>query len=824
MMHEASIPPFAAAASPAANACRERRAQVWAAPLLCAGLLLTAFPVRTIADTTEKSPPTVEFKIPAGALADALLQFSEASGQRLLINADLLRGLVSPGLQGTMTPSQALQRLLAGSGLTVRRTESGSLTLEKAAAASPQSAASVLPGVTVTGRAEYADTDPYNPHYNRSVASTATKTDTPVMETPVSIQVVPKAVLQDQQAIRVGDALRNVSGYFDTRGEEFFYDTAFLRGFDTGSSQYIDGLRDVSQSHSLANIEQVEVLKGPAGALYGRLQPGGLINYVTKRPLDTPYYSVQQQFGSFDLYRTLVDATGPVNQDGSLRYRFNMEYLDSNSFRDVVHKERGFVAPSLAWILSPRTRLDFDFRYHDVNGPTTFGVPAVGKRPANVPISRYFGEPALDGADFSLLYGGMSLSHEFNERWKLEAKAAYNSNHQYSAGVGIEALDETSGEASRWYSMYDYDQDSIQGLINLTGKFSLLATEHTLAVGGDIFKIDYRNNTALFLCEVGCGNTFPARINIYQPMVYGRPGVDLSQEQYDPTSSGRDSWWGLYIQDQVKIREDWHVLFGTRYDQARTSWVDTPTTDDGEFSPRVGLLYRPLQWLSLYGNYSKALNAANSVLVAPGTQRKPEMSEGYEAGLKGEWWDGRLNASLAFFELTKKNVAQTDPDDQRYSIFVGKGRSRGIEFDMAGRVTEQWNLIATYSYTDTRVVEDADFRDKRFINVPRHAGSLWSKYEFAEPALKGLWSGAGVYLVGQREGDNLNSFQLPGYARVDAALGYAFHAGPSKISLQFNIDNLLDKRYYTNSTWGSRTGGIQPGASRTFLGSVRIEF
>lgn len=688
--------------------------------------------------------------------------------------------------------------------------------------------ATTLETIDVIDKAARKPTDPYNTDYNRKTAATATKTDVPLMETPLSVQVIPKAVINDQQAVRVGDALKNVSGYFDTRGEEFFYDTAFLRGFNTGSSQYIDGLRDISQSHSLANIEQIEVLKGPAGALYGRLEPGGLINYVTKRPLEKSYYSLQQQFGSFNQFRTLADATGAINKDGSLLYRLNFEYFNSNSFIDVVHKERGFVAPSLTWKISPKTQLDMDFRYHNVNGPTSFGLPAIGNRPAKIPLNRYFGEPDLDDAEFSLFYGGMKLSHEFSDNWKLEAKVAYNYNHQFSQGIGIDVLDEQTGNASRYLSNYDYNQDSIQGLINVTGKFATWGLQHTLTVGADIFKNDMKSASWQYLCD-GCGGTFPAAINIYQPMIYGQHGVSLANEPVGAASSGRDQWWGFYLQDQVKIAQDWHLMFGTRYDQARTVWDDTPTTDDGEFSPRVGLLYQPFSWLSLYGNYSKALNAANSALVLPSTQRKPEMSEGYEAGLKGQWWNGDLTANLTFYELTKKNIAQPHPDTTLaslgYNIFVGKGRSRGIEFDISGRIAENWQLIGTYSYTSTKVLEDdTGIQGNQFINVPRHAGSLWSKYDFADLGAKGLWLGTGLYLVGQRQGDNANSFQMPGYVRWDTGLGYSTQVGGSKVSLQLNVDNLLNKDYYANSTWASRTGGIQAGTQRTFLGSVKIEY
>jgi iron complex outermembrane recepter protein len=788
---------------------------------------------------------TRQYHIPAQPLNSALMRFASDSNLELLYTADKLRAFKTVGLDGSMTAAQALSQLLQGSGMTYRFVDANTVTIVPPSSnfiktagtgqdTEPQTGGEgqVMPKVTVEADAE-ADpydpndtTHPYNKSYVVSNVTTATKTDTPIFDTPVSVQTIPKSVMRDQQAIRVGDALRNVSGYFDTRGEEFFYDTAFLRGFDTGSSQYIDGLRDVSMSHSLAMSERIDVLKGPAGALYGRLEPGGLINYVTKRPLDIPFYSVQQQFGSFNKYRTLVDLTGPITQDKSLLYRINMEYLNSDSFMDVVHQERAFLAPSLTWRISAQTQLDLDFRYHNVNGQSSFGHPAVGLRPANIPVSRYIGDPSLDVGDWNLLYGGLSLSHAFNDNWKLDAKVGYNHNRQFSQGVSINPVDnnddgipdyeQTGNIDSLNFGSYDYLMDSIQGLINVTGKFNTWGAEHTLAVGGDIYKTDMKT----YYYQYATADISPP-INIYRPIVYGQRHFNVNT---DPTSSGTDSWWGVYIQDQVTLFKDWQLMFGTRYDQARTTWDGYPTTDDGEFSPRVGLLYHPLPWLAVYGNYSKALNAANSVTVRPGTARKPQMSEGFEAGLKGNWLDGKLAANLTFYELTKSNVAQPDPNNQNYNIFIGKGRSKGIEFDISGQITDYLSIIGTYSYTSTKVLEDANFSGKEFYNVPKHAGSLWAKCDFDGFGVPGFWTGAGVYLAGERQGDGANSFQMPGYARMDLGLGYTLKTGPSKVSLQFNVDNLLDKVYYTNSTWASRTGGIQPAAPRTFIGSVRVDF
>jgi len=273
------------------------------------------------------------FAIAAQSLEGVLTEFAEQAGVQLLVRTELVEGLRSPGLSGRYTPEEALSNLLAGTGFTYRRDSLGTLTLERAASPPPEPLAQaapppepevvVLPILTVTA-SPLDETS-----YNVLDASTATKTDTPIMETPVSIQVVPQRVLADQQAIDLEDALKNVSGVTPQFG--FSYRPGLvIRGFESRENQRRDGVLVRETRQSLANVDRVEVLKGPAAILYGSAEPGGVINLVTKRPQTEPYYSLSQQFGSFDTYRTLLDATGSLIPGGSLSYRLNFEYLDED--------------------------------------------------------------------------------------------------------------------------------------------------------------------------------------------------------------------------------------------------------------------------------------------------------------------------------------------------------------------------------------------------------------------------------------------------------------------------------------------------------------
>ncbi|MGH8613517.1 MAG: TonB-dependent siderophore receptor, partial [Gammaproteobacteria bacterium] len=392
--------------------------------------------------------PVQSYAIPAGPVQDALMDLAAQADLKLIFKTDFVRSAHSAGLTATLTPERGVARLLEGSGIAHRFVDSNTVTIEPEAPLDPlerlvaeagkpmeyagatepapkkpkapvgrsEYGPTVLPEMTVT--ATYGANDPYNTDYNRQDATTATKTDTPIMETPVSIQVVPRQVLQDQQATRVEDAVKNVSGVqssfnYGDEGYDFF-----IRGFNTDYSAFHNGFRagDGLGTPGIANVERIEVLKGPAAVLYGRIEPGGLINLVSKRPLFSPYYSIQQQFGSYDLYRTTLDAAGPLLSDSSLAYRFNFEYLDKNFFRDFVYTERIFVAPSLTWRPREDTEVNLLVEYAHVNGSEDQGIPAIGNRPAPLPISRSLvGSNNNQTSDDTQLY--LTASHQLNEAW-----------------------------------------------------------------------------------------------------------------------------------------------------------------------------------------------------------------------------------------------------------------------------------------------------------------------------------------------------------------------------------------------------------------------
>ncbi|WP_446808993.1 TonB-dependent siderophore receptor [Methylomonas sp. 2BW1-5-20] len=798
----------------------------------------------------------INFTIPAAPLADALLQFSEISGVKVFFSSQLTDRLRANAVQGRYTPEQALHKLLDGSGLAAKSTGDGTVTLENSTKpVEPQSANSTtMPAVTVTGKSGYADSDPYNPDYNRTSASAATKTDTPIMETPVSIQVVPRAVMNDQKTTTIKDALENVSS-IRPQSSLGLSNAYIVRGFRNGRV-YRNGLvanglgiGEGAQFDS-ANLERVEVLKGPAAVLFGRIEPGGLINLVTKKPRDEAYYSVEQRFGAYDFYRTEWDATGPITGDKSLSYRFSGAYQNNKSFRDFNFNDRVLVNPSLTWRPSDATEMSLEVEALHEDYQVDRGLFAIGNRPAPIPVSRSFIDPDDPVDTNSKVNLGFNLSHAFNDNWTLRnrflASFIYDKNTSVKPANGFtveQFLDPSTGNRRYARNIFSQtsDNETYTTNLDLTGKFNLWGLSHQTLVG-----VDYLRAVGSYEFYGNYQDPVPGlEIDIYNPQ-YGIDPSYYANALATPADGGanhylfRDDWYGAYFQDHITLWDKVHILGGGRYDWARTGLgigdstnaadAALPSRRDEGFSPRVGVLYQPWTWASIYGNWTTSFGANNGI-TASGATINPEIGEQFEAGVKTEFFDQRLSTTLAYYHLTKENLMTRDfnSPDPFASAAIGKARSQGIELDMAGRLTDEFSIIGNYAFTDARITQDfSGLQGHRLNNVPEHSGSLWLKYDIHhyEP-LNGLSFGLGMFAAGQRQGDNDNTFALPGYARLDAFASYTYHLGKSRLITQFNVRNLLDKTYYESTDPFQNAPprvGIYPGAPLTAMGSVRLEF
>jgi iron complex outermembrane recepter protein len=649
-------------------------------------------------------------------------------------------------------------------------------------------------------------------------ASTATKTDTPLLEIPQAIQVIPRQIIEDQKVQRVADVLRNVSGV-TVKTDYAGTDGYTIRGFDTNANLR-NGFRQDSFTGftDTATLERIEVLKGPASVLYGQLEPGGIVNYITKQPLNQPYYSATFSAGSYDYYRPEIDISGPLTPDNNIFYRLIAAYENSGGFRDFAYKELYTFAPSLSVKLSDRTTVDLQYEYVNLNQSYDRGLPPIA-RSFDLPISFNFGEPS-DRYELFANRVNVALDHRFTENWR------------FRSGVSIQVVDtarfnfqpddfenpfaEDGRTVARRYSQVgDYSREySWQN--DLTGKFNTGSIGHEVLLGFELGR-------SVFGFPFRISRNVPA-LDILNP-VYGGAIPTTFEEGFENQSNSYRV--GLYFQDQVALLPNLKILLGGRFDFVNFKDENQPDIINGaeteiteryyeKFSPRFGLVYQPLQNLSLYASYSSAFKPNEFATAVGGQPLEPESSTQYEVGVKGEFLDGKLTATLAAYEITKNNVSTTDINNTDFSISAGEVKSRGIELDIAGEILPGWNVIASYSHNDAYVSEDNTLPvGDRLVNAPRNSASLWTTYQIQNGNLKGFGFGGGLFFVGDKEATLPNNITIPSFVRTDATIFYK----RDNYQIGLNFKNLFDTRYYDSAGFL-----LAPGAPFTVLASFSVNF
>lgn len=659
--------------------------------------------------------------------------------------------------------------------------------------------------------------------YSVSHAQTATKTDTSLMDTPMSVKVVPQQVMLDQQVVRIDQALRNVSGVISGAGGDQQFN---VRGFDQFNF-YRDGYPFQSQwfhGEDLTNIERVEVLKGPGSILYGRSEPGGIINFVTKPPLDTPYYSLRQQFGSYGWFRTNADLTGPLTDDKRLSYRFNIGYQTNQNFQEFGGNERLIIAPQIRWRITERTTSTLKYEYSDISENGRGNIPLLGNRPAPIARELNLGERwNLQNDKYHLV--SLVTEHAFNDAWSIRHRFNF-SNHELTLtgqNVGSAAA---NGDVGRFFFAQNTDgRDHTRNFFNaleVLGHVSTGPIKHTLLFGGDYLHTDIRATMAGFT---------PATddvINIFNPAHKAGPPVIQAGDvtKFDWSLP----WFGLYAQDQIELPYHIHILAGFRYDNAKTSTSDenlggrTPTIKDtnDRISPRGGVLWRPIPEFSLYGSYTENFGASNTFQSGSSIPLPPQTAQQWEVGAKTELWGGRFIGSLAYFNLRKQNLPVFFPGEIRA---IGEGESRGLELDITGEILPGWSVIGAYAYVPFAKTTQDDpalgNMGRRLNNAPVNSGSLWTVYQFQEERLQGLRVGAGMQGVGERQIGFGEIAQAPGYVVANLMASYQWRMGGIRYTAQLNVDNLLDKSYIGHIF---SYGPTYYGMPRFFMGSLRAEF
>lgn len=671
-----------------------------------------------------------------------------------------------------------------------------------------------VPEVSITSRAERGDGPVEGYQATRSVS--ATRTDTPIREIPQSISVVPQAVLQDIAAVRLDAALDYAGGI--ARGNNFGGQTLYevnIRGFATGE-YYRNGFplnRGYQGSPDTAGIERVEVLRGPSSLLYGRGDPGGTLNLVSKQPVTEGFAEFGSLFSSRGLLRGTIDAGGPLRADGTVTYRLNGAVESGGSFRDNVESGRKYLAPSVSWQASPDTTFTVEGEF--LRNDRTFdrGVVASGNRPGVVPRGRFLGEPGVGDIHNTSGLGQFRFDHRISNDWTLRGGVQYFGGTLEGSAVEPSSLLANGRTLRRELRYRDFNWSDVDAQLNLVGHFTTGPFSHTLLAG-----IEYEHYTNREVLNRSNPSVSPFAIDIRSP-VYGQALPALTRRS--STLERSDTVAG-YVQDQVAITDRLKILAGVRvehFDQSftqRVTGVSSPQTQTAA-TPRVGLIYDLTPEVSTYASYARSFRPNRGGDIN-GQAFAPEEGEAYEVGAKFDLLQGRLSATAALFHITRENVLTANPADTAFSIAAGEVRSRGFDLTLAGNITPGWRVIGGYAYIDAAVTRDNTIRPgSRLLNVPKHAGSLLNVYEFQDGRFRGLGLGAGVNVVGSRAGDTTGSgFRLPYYATVDLL---AYYKVNDRVRLNLNVNNVFDKGYYERSfsnVW------IAPGAPLTVLGGLTI--
>ncbi|SFW69128.1 TonB-dependent receptor [Chitinophaga sancti] len=720
-----------------------------------------------------------------------------------------------------------------------------------------------LQTVEITGRKEIG--------YKNTNTFIGTKTATPLREVPASIAYVTKELIQDQAAVRIGDVVKNMSGV----NQFTFYDDLTIRGFriNGGSTtQLMNGMRTFTgfwKQPMVNYLERVEVIKGPASALFGNASPGGVINRVTKKPLDEDRKSLSFTMGSFNSTRALLDFTGPLNEDKTILYRLNLGYENAESFRVLQFDKNLVIAPSVSFLPNKKTRINFDAVYNKSNSRLDRGQSVfMGQGLYSTPISQALNatNDYLNEETYTVM---ASLNHQFSSRLAfnlaylrtgytedlLEHRSA-NENARDAKGIEIPSLiarqvfvrkkNPASANASMYLTYdantgkiehkllagYDYSQATLS-----PGASQMTATNYQLKSGG---VAPYYPADSLKYVTYEYKTASGEKIVIPKPNV---PSFDLlnpnnvleDMNRYVYTAQNSavqptfNSLGGMYLQDQIKLGA-LQLLLGVRYetytDRRNYKKANQKKVNQHAFLPRIGLVYTATKNINVYGVYTRGYNPQDAAIQsnpASGGPFNPIESELIEGGLKTEWLEGKLTGNLSIYHIIQKGTLYLAGvrDQPELYLQIGKERAQGVELDITGQITKDWNIIANYSYNDA-VITEAKGDDSLKIgdqkpNAPKHQGNLWTKYTIPAGKVKGLGIGVGANFVTTRN-VSLNATQtLPGYALLNAALYYKVN----KVQLQVNFNNLTDKTYWVGGYDYLR---LFPGAPRNWQATISYTF
>ena len=689
-----------------------------------------------------------------------------------------------------------------------RTSEQSPRRTQTAARQRDRNPAPAAPTLSERAAAEAAAQQAAKLSYRAMPSSTTLRSGASPLDTSQAVNVVPEQVLKDQLPRNIDDALINVSGITQTNTLAGSQDAVIRRGFGDNRDGSImrNGMPLVQGRSFNPAVESVEVLKGPASLLYGIMDPGGIVNTISKRPELYQHGSVTLLGSAFSASKTgadgLLDVTGPIGDQG-LAYRFIGYGVSEDYWRNFGRHREMLIAPSLAWY-GQDTTVQLNYEHREFIYPFDRGTAfnPVTKAPLAVPSTRRLDEPFNNTWGTSDLVQA-SVEHRFNQDWKLYAGYSYNTETFSANQLRITGIDFTTGRETR---SNDGTQGSLSnvsyGTSYISGSFWLGNMRNELVFGGDgQYRTIYRDNLIR--------QATPA-INIYDP-VYGLIGPGTTVSNSDSAQTDKLGQWSLFVQDTLHLTERFALVGGVRYmdyDQIAgrgKPFVTNTNVSQDKVLPLGGAIFKLTDQVSLYASYTQSLKPNSTIApigVVIDSNVAPEEGVSYETGVKFDL-NKRISGTLAFYDLDKKNVQTTKTNSAGIVELhtVGRARSRGVELDVTGRLTDSWALIGSYGYTDARVTasEDLTLLGKKLQNVALNTASLYLVYDFGTALPGQLRVGGGARYVGDRPGDSINSFFLPSYVVADVFATYETKYQSTPVIYQFNVKNLFDTVYYPSA-------------------------
>lgn len=638
--------------------------------------------------------------------------------------------------------------------------------------------------------------------YSTPKTTTATKTETALRDVPQSISVVTSDLIKDQSMRSMADVARYVPGVTMGQGEGH-RDAPTLRGISTTADFFVDGVRDdVQYFRDLYNAERIEVLKGPNAMIFGRGGGGGVINRVTKSADGKAHRDISVQAGMDDHKRIATDLGAAVND--ALSLRVNGMYEDSESYRDFVELERYAVNPTAGIELSESTRVRLSYEYFDDYRTVDRGVPSRDGRPLDIDESTFFGNPTLSYSEATVNLANVTFEHDFSEALRLRNHTQYGDYDKFYQNVYPNSAVNAAGNVTLDAYQNGTQRENLFNQTDLIWRVSTGSIEHTVLAGVELGQQDTQNrrNNSTF------GATPAGVVSIANPVTFAVPLFNVPNQSNDVNVDIA----AVYLQDQIQLSDQFQVVAGVRFDQFDIEFDNHLNgsrfqRDDDLFSPRLALIYRPVDPVSLYASYSISYLPSSgdqfSSLDATSQALEPEEFESIEVGVK---WEVRpdLAMTAAVYRLERTNTRAPNPTPGGPTLLTGEQRSEGVELGVSGAITEDWELIAGYSYQDAEVTRttSAAPRGRDVPLVPEHQFSLWNTYR-----LTPMWRvGLGVIHQDDMFASISNGVTLPSFTRVDGAVFFTLN---DHFEAQLNVENLFDEEYFATA---HNDNNITPGS------------